>query len=79
MQLLLQVHDSVLFQFPEEQEDTIVPWALSCIQQIVHLKSGRDFLIPGEAKVGWNWSDSKTDPDALRKFNDPSRPRTRTR
>ena len=79
IQLLLQVHDSVLFQFPEEQEDEIVPWALSCIQQVIHLKGGRDFCIPGDAKTGWNWSDSRSDPDALRKYNDSSRPRYRTR
>lgn len=79
IQLLLQVHDSILFQFPEELEDEIVPWALSTIQQRLVLKEGREFVIPGEAKVGWNWSDLKDDPDALRKYSDPSRPRKRTR
>ncbi len=88
VQLLLQVHDSILFQFPEEQEEEIVPWALETIKQRLILKEGREFVIPGEAKVGWNWSDYKgptkkdkgnPDPDALRKFTDPTRPKTRTR
>lgn len=79
VQLLLQVHDSILFQFPEELEEVIVPWSLKTIEQRVILKEGREFVIPGEAKVGWNWSDLKDDPDALRKFNDPERPRKRTR
>lgn len=79
VQLLLQVHDSILFQYPEELEDEIVPWAISTIEQRLILKEGREFVIPGEAKVGWNWSDTKDDPDSLRKFTDPSRPRLRTR
>lgn len=28
VQLLLQVHDSILFQYPEEREDEIIPWAV---------------------------------------------------
>jgi DNA polymerase-1 len=79
VQLLLQVHDSVLFQFPEDEEETLVPWALSQIQQEIALKGGRQFMIPGDAKVGWNWSDDKSDPDALRKWSNPKRPQQRTR
>lgn len=88
VRLNLQVHDSVLFQYREAEEDEIIPWALSCIEQTVMLKGGRPFKIPGEAKVGWNWSDynydpkvdeSKKDPDALRKFDDEKRPYNRSR
>lgn len=79
VQLLLQVHDSILFQYPEELEDEIVPWAIKTIEQRLVLKEGREFVIPGEAKVGWNWSDTKDDPDALRKFTDPKRLSHRTR
>lgn len=81
-QLLLQVHDSILFQFPADREAEVVPKALALIEQTFRLKDGRDFTIPAEAKVGWNWSDYRKDspdPDALRKFNDPDRPRRRTR
>ena len=78
VQLLLQVHDSVLFQFPEEQEDEIVPWALDTLRQPLMLRGNRPFVIPGEAKTGWNWSDSKDDPDALRKYTgNDSRKRVR--
>lgn len=79
VQLLLQVHDSILFQFPEEQEDEIVPWALETIQQKLILKQGREFVIPGEAKVGWSWTDMREDPDGLRKYTDSNRPKKRTR
>lgn len=89
-QLLLQVHDSILFQFREEDEDWIVPRALELVEQTYRLKDGRDFTIPAEAKVGWNWSDYREpdlergdpgnpDPDSLRKFSDSSRPSARTR
>lgn len=79
VQLLNQVHDSLLFQFPEELEAEIVPWATKLIEQHVALRDGRDFVIPAEAKVGWNWSDTHGDPDAMRKFSDPTRPAKRTR
>ena len=79
VQLLLQVHDSVLFQFHEHLEDEVVPWAIAQIEQTVTLKGGRQFMIPGEGKVGWNWSDDKSNPDALRKWSDPARPQRRTR
>ena len=79
VQMLLQVHDSVLFQFPEDHEEVVVPWAIAQIEQTVALKGGRTFVIPGEGKVGWNWSDDRSDPDALRKWSDPARPQRRTR
>jgi DNA polymerase-1 len=89
VQMLLQVHDSILFQFPEEQEDEIVPLALGLVQQKLVLKGGREFMIPAEAKTGWNWSDRPSpeqiakgrqdDPDALMKWPEKeTRKRTRT-
>lgn len=78
VQLLLQVHDSILFQYREEEENEVVPWALTTIHKTLHLKGDRDFTIPAEAKVGWNWADrpsledvakgAKDDPDSLRKW-----------
>lgn len=79
VQLLNQVHDSVLFQFPEELEDEIVPWALGIVEQEIALKEGRAFKIPAEAKTGWNWSDDPSDPDALKKWNPNARSLPRTR
>jgi DNA polymerase-1 len=77
--LLVQVHDSILFQFPEHLESAVVPRAIALVEETHRLKDGRDFKIPAEAKVGWNWSDNKDDPDSLRKFSDSSRPSVRTR
>lgn len=55
IQLLVQVHDSILFQFKQEAEDEIVPWALEALKAPLVLAKGRDFVVPTEAKTGWNW------------------------
>lgn len=57
VQLLVQVHDSILFQYPEEMENEIVPWALNTLRIPLELTGGRKFVVPTEAKVGWNWGD----------------------
>lgn len=57
VQCLLQVHDSILIQYPEEQEDEIIPWALDQLRTTITLAKGRDFTVPTEAKVGWNWGE----------------------
>lgn len=57
VQLLVQVHDSLLFQYPEEKEDEIIPWALDALRAPLRLQGGREFCVPTEAKVGWNWGD----------------------
>lgn len=62
VQLLVQVHDSILFQYPEELEDTVVPWAIEAVKAPLELKCGRKFTVPTEAKVGWNWGDENADP-----------------
>ncbi len=62
VQLLVQVHDSILFQYPEELEDEIVPWAIEALKARIELVGGRPFFVPTEAKVGWNWGDEDTDP-----------------
>ena len=69
VQLLIQVHDSILFQYPEEQENEIIPWALETLRSTIILKKGREFSVPTEAKTGWNWGNhSDTNPDGLKKW-----------
>jgi len=69
VQLLVQVHDSILFQYPEELEDEIVPWALEELKVPLVLARGRDFVVPTEAKTGWNWGNfSEDNPDGLKKW-----------
>lgn len=57
VQLLCQVHDSILFQFPEEEEDEIIPAVLRMLRIPLNLAKGRQFFVPAEAKTGWNWGD----------------------
>lgn len=57
IQLLVQVHDSILFQYREEEEHEIIPWALEALKAPLRLAKGREFVVPTEAKVGWNWGD----------------------
>src|SRR6516164_10281403 len=77
-QLLLQVHDAILIQYPEAEEGTILPLVLNAIEVPVPLAGGRTLLIPAEAKTGWNWSvESPRNPDGLRKYCGGPDPRTR--
>lgn len=55
VQLLGQVHDSMLFQFPEHLRDEVVSWAMELAQTKLVLERGREFVVPVEAKTGWNW------------------------
>lgn len=79
VQLLVQVHDSILFQFPEHLRDEIVPWAVEQLESTrLTLKGGREFYVPAEAQTGWNWGYASEDnPDGLRKWKGGDE-RTRT-
>lgn len=58
IRLTAQLHDAVYFQIPDsaEAEAELVPMALACCQIPILAPNGRKFVVPGEAKVGWNWS-----------------------
>ena len=58
IELLVQVHDSILLQYRETDEADIVPWALRTLQVPIDLKHSRTFTVPTDAKVGWNWGDA---------------------
>jgi DNA polymerase-1 len=88
IQLLLQVHDSILLQYPEHLETELVPQILECFRFVHTLRGGRKFTIPAEAKVGWNWADAdeiidgkpaRTNPDGLVKYSGSTDVRTRSR
>lgn len=59
VQLLLPVHDSILFQVPYEAVNELVPKALELLKVTLMLKAGRKYNIPLEAKTGFNWGDAK--------------------
>jgi hypothetical protein len=77
VQILLQGHDSILIQYPQEREDEIIPLALSAMRVPLELESGRQFVVPVEVNVGWNWSKVSSDnPNGLAKWPDDRRSRT---
>jgi DNA polymerase I len=68
-QLLMQIHDAILIQYPEELEDEILPKVLKEIQVEVPLVNGRTLVIPSEAQVGWNWAKAdEENPEGLMKW-----------
>lgn len=56
VQLLLQVHDALLIQYPDELESEIIPRVQKLLELEVPLMNGRSLIIPTEAMVGWNWA-----------------------
>jgi DNA polymerase I-like protein with 3'-5' exonuclease and polymerase domains len=60
IQLLAQTHDSITFQFREDDPDPdeIIDAVINLLNEIklVDPKSQRVYVAPGAAKVGWNWA-----------------------
>lgn len=75
IQLLGQIHDAVVFQYPEQFESIIIPQAIE-ILTIPTPVNGRTLTIPADAQVGYNWAhfDPKKklfpdgNPDGLKKW-----------
>lgn len=68
-QLLLQIHDAILIQYPEEREAEILTQVLRAIEVPVPLNNGRTLIIPSEAQTGWNWAhEDDKNPDGLKKW-----------
>jgi hypothetical protein len=69
-QVLLQVHDALLIQYPEERENDVVPVVCGMLSQPIELFHGRSLTIPTEAQVGWNWAyKDNNNPDGLIAFS----------
>jgi len=70
-QLLMQGHDSLLIQYPEEKENEIIPQVLEAMRVPIELEGGRVFCVPVDVKVGWNWANKTEDnPNGLAKYPD---------
>lgn len=70
VQLLAQTYDSITFQYREiEDEDQIVQRALELIRVELTEPNGRKYVVPGEAKVGWNWMARHDEGKALGRGN----------
>jgi len=68
-QLLMQVHDAILIQYPEEDEAAVLHALTDRILVYVPLRNGRTLVIPCDVKSGWNFASwSEANPDGLRKW-----------
>lgn len=68
-ELLLQTHDGILFQYPEEREDEIIPLIREQLRFPIALAHGRELVIPYGCKTGWNWGEfSKANPEGLKSY-----------
>jgi len=73
-QLLMQVHDAVVVQYPEEVEDEIIPKILAALRYPVRI-GDRDLIIPYGVKVGWNFGEynEQNNPSGLRSYKGPDK------
>lgn len=54
-QILAQMHDAILFQYKEEEENEVLPLVRSYMPTpLTH--NGRTMVIPSDIEVGWNWA-----------------------
>jgi DNA polymerase I-like protein with 3'-5' exonuclease and polymerase domains len=70
IQLLVQGHDAIVFQYRvEDGEAEIIRDALNHMEVWLKHKD-REFVVPGDAKVGWNWGDfdEESNPNGLKEW-----------
>ena len=72
VELIAQVHDAIVVQYPEDQEDELIP---AILQEMIYPIpiNGRTMIIGVDAETGWNWShyndkDPSENPDGVRKY-----------
>lgn len=68
--LVMHDHDALIFMYPENLEDEIVPQLQHDLVETIPLANGRMLRIPYDCKVGWNKGeyDAKTNIDGLRDY-----------
>jgi len=72
VQIMLQGHDSILIQYKEGEENEVIPKVLSAMRVPLELEGGREFVVPVEVQVGWNWGKKTVDnPNGLSKWHPP--------
>jgi len=72
VQLLMQVHDSLLLQYPEELEPQVIPLVREAFKTVVTLRNGRKFFVPCEVQVGWNWGYPEYDKKTKQVIGNPN-------
>lgn len=75
VELLAQTYDSITFQFDERlNRDEIIQEALERIRVELISPSGRKYVVPGEAKIGYNWGSRVTQADVDKAVQRGQRP-----
>jgi DNA polymerase I len=68
-ELLMQNHDAIVVQYPQEREDEIIPRIKKQLENRVQLKHGRTLSIPYGCQTGWNWGKcGKDNPNGLKDY-----------
>ena len=72
VELIAQVHDAIVVQYPEDQEDELIPQILAEMIYPIPI-NGRVMIIGVDAETGWNWShynskDPGENPDGIKKY-----------
>ena len=64
-------HDALTFQYPEEQEDEIIPWIMGNLVVDIPLVGGCVLRIPYDCKVGFNKGDydAAKNPEGLKDYD----------
>jgi DNA polymerase I len=69
-QILMQIHDAILVQYPEQREEQVVELVRKQLEFHIPLKGSRLFRIPYGVKTGWNWGAfSESNPDGLKTYH----------
>jgi len=69
VQLLAQIHDAIIVQYPEHEEDVWLPQIKSWLEVPCEF-NGRKFTLPCDLASGWNWQKfSINNPDGIREWN----------
>lgn len=76
-QIMLQVHDSLVIQYPEEREDEVIRLVVPAMRSPLVLRGAREFCVPCDVQTGWNLGELKRDkagnivenPNGLDKYN----------
>ncbi len=69
-ELLMHDHDALTVQYPEAQEDEILPKILAHLRTPIPLKHGRELIVPFGCKTGWNKAmyDAEINPEGLKDY-----------
>lgn len=69
-ELLMQGHDAIIVQYPEEREDEVIPRIRKQLRYPLELRHNRTLTIPYGCETGWNWGkfDKDSNPDGIKTY-----------